>query len=49
MIRRAIRSLQDVNANILGIVVNAHDEARTGYYYYKYHDYYGYHEQAEEA
>lgn len=39
MISRGVRSLRDINADILGIVINAYDEKRSGYYYYRYKDY----------
>ena len=39
MINRGVRSLRDIKADILGVVINAYDEKRSGYYYYRYKDY----------
>ncbi|MFQ5610863.1 MAG: polysaccharide biosynthesis tyrosine autokinase [Anaerolineae bacterium] len=40
MTRRALKSLQQVGANILGGVLNRVPSRRGGYYYYQYHHYY---------
>jgi capsular exopolysaccharide synthesis family protein len=41
MLRRGLKSLSDINANILGTIINAHEETKSGYYsYYKYYQYY---------
>jgi succinoglycan biosynthesis transport protein ExoP len=41
MLRRGLKSLSDINANILGTIINAHEENKSGYYsYYKYYQYY---------
>jgi capsular exopolysaccharide synthesis family protein len=39
MVRRGVRSLQDIRANILGLVINAYDEKSSGSYYYRHIDY----------
>jgi succinoglycan biosynthesis transport protein ExoP len=40
MVRRGVRSLKDIRANVLGLVINAYDEKSSGSYYYRYRDYY---------
>jgi succinoglycan biosynthesis transport protein ExoP len=40
MARRALRMLDDVNATMLGLVLNDFDEKRSGYYYYYRDNYY---------
>jgi capsular exopolysaccharide synthesis family protein len=37
MVRQALRSLKDVRANIAGAVLNAADQDRLGYSYYRYY------------
>jgi capsular exopolysaccharide synthesis family protein len=38
--RKGIKSLRDINSHILGIVINAVDVKKSGYYYRYYHRYY---------
>jgi capsular exopolysaccharide synthesis family protein len=39
MLRRAERRLRDVNAKIVGVVLNSVDERSSDYYFYSYHQY----------
>ena len=43
-LQHAKEALSQVNAKVLGVVINRVDleKARYGYYYYRYHYYYGY-------
>ena len=38
--RRGLKSLNDIGANILGLIVNGLDVKRSGYNYYSYSEYY---------
>jgi capsular exopolysaccharide synthesis family protein len=49
MARRALRMLDDVNATMLGLVLNDFDEKRGGYYYYYRDNYYYQFSQKEGA
>lgn len=39
--RRGLKALHDINSHVLGILINAFDVKKTGYYHYKYYSYYG--------
>ena len=45
---RAKRMLQNVGANVLGVVLNNINILRDDYYYYYYHSYYSHYYQSEE-
>jgi capsular exopolysaccharide synthesis family protein len=49
MVRRGLKMLKEIKTPILGAVINAHEEKKSGYYtYYKYYDqYYKDEEQAQ--
>jgi non-specific protein-tyrosine kinase len=42
---RAVKELQRVDANVLGVVMNRLSPSRDGYYYYYYHRYRSYHSE----
>jgi capsular exopolysaccharide synthesis family protein len=46
---RAKRMLQNVGANVLGVVLNNINILRDDYYYYYYHSYYSHYYQSEES
>jgi Mrp family chromosome partitioning ATPase len=48
-LQRAKEALQQTNTRILGVVINRVDIRRSdyGYYYYRYHSYYGEEEKKE--
>lgn len=48
MSSRAKRMLENVGANILGVVLNNINIMRDDYYYY-YHSYYSYYEKSNES
>ncbi len=47
MVSRCIKSLKDINVNILGLVINAVDIKKADYYYY--YRYYGYYYEDKEG
>jgi succinoglycan biosynthesis transport protein ExoP len=38
--RRSLKMLNDIGARVLGLVINAHDVKKSGYYHQGYYDYY---------
>jgi capsular exopolysaccharide synthesis family protein len=40
MTERSLKMLQDIRARLLGLVVNQHEIAKSGYYHQSYYDYY---------
>jgi Mrp family chromosome partitioning ATPase len=40
-VKRALKSLSDLNAHVLGLVINAFDTKKNEYYYRYYNYYYG--------
>lgn len=49
MVRRGVRTLTDIKAGILGIIINAYDEKHSGQYYYRYRDYYYVGDEGQKA
>ncbi len=45
---RAIKSLRDIKANLLGVVINSIDLRKEEYYYYRYYGYYSAEEETQE-
>jgi len=40
IVRRGLKSLDDIKSHVLGIVINAIDIKKSDYYYYRYYNYY---------
>lgn len=40
IVERSLKMLQDISARVLGIVINRHDPAKSGYYHQSSYDYY---------
>jgi capsular exopolysaccharide synthesis family protein len=40
IVRRGLKSLDDIKSHVLGVVINAIDIKKSDYYYYRYYNYY---------